>query len=475
MKKLSIYAFAAVCLVSLMQACNDDTPITESASSDTIVYSFGFQSDSKVMERLDTVFFSIDLIRGEILNADSMPYGTNISKLVPAISVVDNAQAVTLSFRTEAGNDTLTDYLTNPGDSINFSNGPVTLSVMSPGGTFSRSYSVRVNVHKVVPDTLVWGESAFSEIPSGLSSITAQRTVANDNGTYCLTTDGSSFSLAHTTSNEMSDWQHTAVTLPADADLNSFAAAGESLYILDNQGALYESADGSAWTATGRTWKYIYGDCIGNLGGAALDGDGNYIFEQYPSGASMPIPAEMPVAGASVPVSYKAPMASEAQCVIVGGRKADGTLTGHAWGFDGNSWVKVSNQGLPHGLEGVAVVPFFTYYINKVFIATELSVFMAFGGTDGTDLNTTVYITQDFGMTWTKAPELAQVPESVSIGAYAQGFMRNTTLYPSRATRPVQEWECPYIYMFGGVDAQGQLYNSVWRGTLNRMTFKPLI
>ena len=78
-------------------------------------------------------------------------------------------------------------------------------------------------------------------------------------------------------------------------------------------------------------------------------------------------------------------------------------------------------------------------------------------------------------MNWTVADESVQLPESVFIGAFAQGFMRNTTMYPSRATRPVEEWECPYIYMFGGVDTQGQLFNNVWRGTLNRMTFKPLI
>lgn len=475
MKKLILYTLAAACVLCLSQACNEDNPITEPESSDTAVYTFSFQSDSKVMARLDTVYFSIDLVRAEIFNADSMPYGTKISKLVPVLTAVDNAQAISFAFRTAAGNDTVTDYLTNPGDTIDFSNGPVTLNVVSPGGTFSRNYNISVNVHQVKPDSLCWGESAISAIPSNLTSITAQRTVANNNGTYCLSTDGSGFCLAHTTSEQMEDWTFTAVTLPANAELASLAASGESLYILDGEGALYESADGSDWTATGRTWKYIYGDCIGRLGGAALDADGNYVFEQYPDGDTFPIPAEMPVAGTSVPVTYKAPMSTEAQCVIVGGRKADGSLTGKTWGFDGGGWTMISNTGLTAALEGLTVVPFYTYIINNVFVATELSVFIAFGGTDGTELNTTVYITKDFGMTWAKGSESVQLPESVYIGAFAQGFMRTTTMYPSRATRPVEEWECPYLYLFGGVNMQGQLFNSVWRGTLNRMTFKPLI
>ena len=36
-------------------------------------------------------------------------------------------------------------------------------------------------------------------------------------------------------------------------------------------------------------------------------------------------------------------------------------------------------------------------------------------------------------------------------------------------------WDCPYIYLYGGLDAQGTLHNSVWRGVINRLTFVPII
>ena len=475
MKKLFIYALSLLCVVALMQACNEDSTYETTPSSDTTVYSFNFSADKNVMAQLDTVFFSIDLVEGKIFNADSMPYGTKINKLVPVLYMVDGAMSATFSFKTANGTDTVCDYLTNPTDTIDFSNGPVTLTVLSPSGTFSRQYDVKVNVHKVKADSLSWGDSKFSSLPTSLAAVTAQHTVANNNGIYCLTSDGSAFCLAHTQSPEEDNWQNSTVTLPANADINTFSASGDNLYILDADGALYESADGSAWTATGRTWSYIYGDCNGNLGGVASDSDGNLVFEQYPQGATLPIPADMPVKGTSVPVTYKAPMAQSNQCVIVGGRKANGELTNQTWSFDGSAWVKTSNKALPDVLEGLTVVPFFTYYISNVFVATEYSVFMAFGGVNSDGVNRTVYITNDYGMTWNKADELAQLPEEVTIGAFAQGFVRNSTLYPSRAIRPVEEWECPYIYIFGGVDAQGTLSNSIWRGTINRMTFKPLI
>ena len=45
----------------------------------------------------------------------------------------------------------------------------------------------------------------------------------------------------------------------------------------------------------------------------------------------------------------------------------------------------------------------------------------------------------------------------------------------SRAVTPVTTWECPYIYLYGGDNASGSLNPQVWRGVINRLTFKPLI
>jgi hypothetical protein len=45
----------------------------------------------------------------------------------------------------------------------------------------------------------------------------------------------------------------------------------------------------------------------------------------------------------------------------------------------------------------------------------------------------------------------------------------------SRVTEAITEWECPYIYLFGGVDANGTLFDTIWRGVINRYTFKPLV
>jgi hypothetical protein len=36
-------------------------------------------------------------------------------------------------------------------------------------------------------------------------------------------------------------------------------------------------------------------------------------------------------------------------------------------------------------------------------------------------------------------------------------------------------WDCPYIYLFGGENASGGLMKYIWKGAINRLTFKPLI
>ena len=44
----------------------------------------------------------------------------------------------------------------------------------------------------------------------------------------------------------------------------------------------------------------------------------------------------------------------------------------------------------------------------------------------------------------------------------------------SRAVSEVTQWNTPYIYIFGGYNATHTLYNTVWRGTIGLLEFKPV-
>ena len=133
---------------------------------------------------------------------------------------------------------------------------------------------------------------------------------------------------------------------------------------------------------------------------------------------------------------------------------------------------------------------------------TKYSTLFAIGGRDEDgDVTRTVYISKDQGINWHKADSLLQMPDYVPEAAFAQAVVWDSTLgrsaamdgwnetpsrqlppwwtiagtySDSRATKPVTTWECPFIYLYGGYDAYGQLNATVWRGVINRLMFKPL-
>ena len=502
MKKLTKLSLAAVFAVSAFVGCNssDYTP-AEDLSSSVAVYSFKLSKDDSVLTNLDTVFFSIDLVNGRIFNADSLPFGTKTDKLVPVINVVSGASAATLTWKDSSGKDTTSNYITNSTDTVDFSNGPVTLKLTSLSGLAQKDYSIEVNVHKHKTDSMVWSQAALRKLPTSFSTPKAQRTVQTSSAIYTLTSDGTAFCMASTDTPASDRWDLKTVALPAGADINSFTGADNSLYILAS-GHLYRSTDGGAsWSDTGETWQHIYCAYGDGAVGARHDSDG-WKSVSYPSKATTTLPEGMPVSGTSQTSAYKFPMSQKHQVLFVGGKKADGTMSADTWAYDGSTWANISVKPLPKGLGDMTVVPFFIFKTNNIFVVTKESVLLAFGGNDGTEPNDSVYISNDYGMNWSKGSSLMQLPDYVPAMSSAQAYVYESTLssrsgygwesfetayripagaiyygYPtlSRATTAVDSWQSPYIYVFGGTATDGSLYDTLWRATINRFTFKPII
>jgi hypothetical protein len=503
-KKSAIcFAVAGVAMFGLV-GCNSSSEETDATlSSSVMVNSFSLTADDDVLDDLDSVFFSIDLVKAAIFNADSLPYGTDVSKLIPVITTSDGVSVAELHVPRPGKTDTIYDYITNSTDSIDFSNGPVTLHVVSLNGEVSRDYTINVNVHKLKTDSLAWGDVARRALPSKFSAPKAQRTVAQGDVIYCLTTDGSQYSVATTDNPGNDNWVITDVTLPAGADINTFSATDDALYILTNSGELYKSSDSAAtWSDCGLKLDNIYGGYGTELIGSVEKTDGWHRIS-YPSGLDEVIPSNFPVSGTSLPVIFSTKLALSNQLLITGGRTAAGDLIGDTWGYDGNDWAKLSVTALPKKLLNPVVVPYFTYKTaGSSWAKGTYATLVAFGGreADGT-INQKVYTSVDYGINWALADSLMQMPECVPAMADMQGFVYQSVLTTrsgagewqsfatrripswlipysapaSRVTEAITEWECPYIYLFGGVDANGTLFDTIWRGVINRYTFKPLV
>ena len=65
--------------------CNDDGTVLTSESYSSVAISSFHLSANDAIAHLDSVYFSIDLERAQIYNADSLPYGTDVTALVPVV------------------------------------------------------------------------------------------------------------------------------------------------------------------------------------------------------------------------------------------------------------------------------------------------------------------------------------------------------------------------------------------------------
>ena len=207
MKKLLIGLTAAAVLAGAA-SCNSDTESDLTLPSSVMVTSFSLTDDDKVLNNLDSVFFSIDLNKGLIFNADSMPYGTKIDKLIPVIvtSGVSSAQLV-VTRPNKA--DTIYNYLENSTDSIDFSNGPVTLRLKSLSGSTHKDYNIYVNVHKVKGDSLVWNRLERTSLPSIFNVVNSQQSAKSGNTVYCLTKYDNRYCMASSDDPVAGEWSKT--------------------------------------------------------------------------------------------------------------------------------------------------------------------------------------------------------------------------------------------------------------------------
>ena len=111
--------------------CNSEKEDIATVSySSVAVEGFSLAADDSVLANLDSVFFTIDLNNALIFNADSLPVGTDVSKLVVKVNTT-SVGGVELIVPRPGMTDSVYNYLANQHDSIDFSHGPVTLRITS--------------------------------------------------------------------------------------------------------------------------------------------------------------------------------------------------------------------------------------------------------------------------------------------------------------------------------------------------------
>lgn len=496
-KHLPIYLLLLF-LASAAVSCNSTSDVEETvASSNVAVKTFKLTADDSVLSNLDSVFFTIDLVNRQIYNADSLPKGTDVTKIIPIITFPLVSSATLHVTGGKVMKDSTINYSTNPSDSVDFT-GNVTLTLVSEDKAETAVYTLKLNVHNMKPDSLYWNRLSRRDLPS-FSTPTEQKTVKRGSNIYCMLKEEGKYIMSTTNNPSVgSNWNKQIINLAFSPNISSLMATDDALYILSDAGKLYTSSNGLNWSDCSTTFYSLIGGYQNTLLGIVKQNN-TYYHSTYPASTLTEVDPEFPIVGASQPIMYSTEWSTSPQMLIMGGTTQNGSLVGSCWGYDGSQWGKITNKGIP-GTTGCVFVPYFTYEVSTTWVATKYTTLLAIGGKTANGVSNKVYISRDMGVTWKLGDDLLQLPEYIPAFQNAQAIVLPTEytrsngnddweaytskklpvwnrVIPAALSRSgyTISWECPYIYLFGGTNDSGVLYNNMWKGVLNRLSFKPLI
>lgn len=348
--------------------------------------------------------FTIDQLTGEIFNNDSLPFATNVTKVVTYLSV-EGVPALYV--------DSIGDYVAySNSDSIDFTS-PRKLRVYSSDAQYYKDYTITVNVHQLNPDQMVWDRTAAIE------NVTPVRAVEHDGHMCLFGTKENTPVVAMTPIEGEPQWVVMGVDgLPETVDLTTVNSFNKMLYVIA-EGCLYSSSDAVVWAPVPAP-LLADKDLVAIL--ASSDDAGEMVVANAgelfstKDGVSFvysgDVPSGLPLYGVSA-ISY--PLSHNGDIIrymAVGYDSPAKDGKAKVWSRISNEeeWVDYENAGNPYAcpsLKGLAVVRFdkFLYAMGGA------------GSANGRDVGAfaSFYISKDNGITWKVPADFYQVmPEGLS-------------------------------------------------------------
>jgi len=453
--KNKIVLFLTGCLTLLLPSClGSDSEYELDLVPDSQISSFRLSHDS--IPVLSSTKFIIDQINGRIFNHDSLPYGTKVEEVVATIEYSTTIGVSSIKVMQSAVNDSLTIW--NGTDSLNFSD-KVLMVVTAFNGINTKEYTAQVNIHQVVPDSMVWNNIA------SLTSAEERKVIpVVDGGNeyfYMYLANGGAYKLERALVSNPTAWTSVDVNgLPSGQLILSQIVDYEgTLYAPAKTGELYRSTNGADWSAVSNAPSIVSILGIvkeetvarrpsalaaiinknGSLHFASLNKDGEWIEGNV-------IHNGFPISGFGA-ISHNSMFREH--LLLVGGRNAENTLVNTAWAtMDGRSWavIKESSSTSFEASEGLSVVE----YDDALFLV---------GGVDSSGkAYKDIYLSKDRGITWTKTSSLVLMPDEFKARAFASAIVDKNT---------------NNLFLFGGKERNsGNDLGDLWVGRINRLGFE---
>lgn len=436
---------------NLVRSCEFGAPVV-AYTSDMVRNAQGQMVEVRdtVTYAADNFQFTIDQVSRLIYLRDSLPFGSRIDKM-PITITSAGAYGVLLE---DEGNGGERETVWNSTDSLDLTE-PVRIKVYASDEVSARVYTIKVSVHQVEPDSLVWHKVSDS-FSSGAVTGSTRTLVLGDELVTLAATDGGVAVYKNSWRNPSASWTETLLGADmADAVVGSAQVFGGQILVVNSAGRVMASADGISWSemALGGTVEALVGavtvDGVDNLV-AIVDDGGTRQFRLTGDGQSWTddagaVPEAFPIGNFT---GFELPLATNSRqhrLCVMGAEDPEAALndtTSFAWyTLDGIRWTEMegaSTLRLPK-LE----LPTLLHYAGETW---------AFGTGEDEKL-TRLFTSEDYGLVWREKTRDARLDYS----------FEGRTAYSAVVDGDGWLW-----MVFSSEDGRN---DEVWRGRVNRLGF----
>lgn len=459
--------FILFVLMLTVASCNwldSDDDDTEASNNPSFV-SLRFTSSVAGVKNASFSIIKEDNIEDSIIvNLDSLPYKTDVSKIVSTFSFKSVSNTYVYQTDSVGGIDTILISATTDADTIDYRWGVKVRNIAADGIT-ELNYVVKVNIHKVEPELYQWNR-VNSSIYSHVGS--EQKALLFNDSIFFFVSSGLNNTLYKSTDGIQWGNAINVTSLPEFTHLRNILSYKNKLFYTHQDSTVYWSNNATDWNKmsfrsenfhihnllfelNNKLWAVAYSQTTNKYHFAnSEDGFIWIIKEQVPIG--------FPVKGFAAHSFFSRTKVGKA--IVVGGYTDDNSIMRNIWSTEnGTKWVDFSTEAtnLDH-LAGASIVS----YDDKLLMIGLMN-------DDGMAPDNWYVESIDEGLSWRKTnTTYNQIREQIITQVDTVADTSYIYMTPRYMTSTIVRDK--KIIVIGGRSHAG-FFTDVWVGRLNRLSF----